>query len=121
MKKNLFALITLSALALMFAGCRSTGEYMPLSNGVKESVECVGLEHNRLPDGRLQVAAHLHNLEDRRIQVQVDCQFQDEHGVIIDSTPFENVILTENAREDVRFVSMNDKAERFFIRIREAR
>jgi hypothetical protein len=121
MKKNTFALIVLSVLALAFAGCRSTGEYKALSNGVEESVECVNLEHARLPDGRLQVAAILHNLENRRIQVQVNCDFEDEHGVVIDSTPFENVILTENAREDVKFVSMNDKAERFFVRVREAR
>jgi hypothetical protein len=39
----------------------------------------------------------------------------------VDSTPFETLILTENSIETKRFVSMNDKAKNFTVRVREAR
>jgi hypothetical protein len=38
-----------------------------------------------------------------------------------DETPWQTLILTENGQESVRFVSMNDKAKDFTIRVREAR
>ena len=138
MKKNL--LLTLAGLALVLTGCETTpvdhGAYLPVNVAVNDlenrtaivlldprvqtSVTCPGLQETRLPDGRLQVAAHLRNRENRRIQVQVDCQFKDAQGFVIDPTPFENVILTENSQEDVRFVSMNNKAVLYTIRVREA-
>ncbi len=34
-----------------------------------------------LADGRLDVVALIKNREDRRIQVQIQCVFKDEHGV----------------------------------------
>jgi hypothetical protein len=143
MNKTLLALITISGLALVLAltGCETVvvdhGAYLPvnvmvndlenraglvlLDQRVQNSVTCPGLQEVRLPDGRLQVAAHLRNRESRRIQVQVNCEFKDEQGFVLDSTPFENVILSENSQEDVKFISMNDKAMRYTIRIREAR
>ena len=121
MKKTLLALTSLAGLALALTGCSSVGELVLLDKGVKNSVTCRDLSEKRLSDGRLQVAAQLRNLENRRIQVQVDCQFQTADGLVIDSTPFQNVILTENSEEDVQFVSMNDKAVRYSIRVREAR
>jgi len=138
-KNSLVCIASLAVLAL--AGCASGppdhGAYLPvnvsvndlenrttlvlLSEGVQYSVTCPGIQETRLPDGRLQVAAHLRNREERRIQVQVDCQFKDAQGFVIDAVPFENVFLDENAQQDVRFVSMNDKAVRYTIRVREAR
>ena len=38
-----------------------------------------------------------------------------------DETPFQTVILTENSTEQVKFTSMNDKAKRYTIRVRQAR
>ena len=46
--------------------------------------------------------------------------FKDAQGFPIDSTPWVNVFLTERAQEGVKFVSMNDKAKRYTIRVREA-
>jgi hypothetical protein len=48
--------------------------------------------------------------------------FKDEQGFSTgDETPWQNVILTENSQEDLRFLSMNDKARNFTIRVRQAR
>ena len=139
MKKNLFTLMTLSGLALAFSGCASTdhGAYLPenvavnnledhvalvlLDQRVQYSVTCPGIQETRLPDGRLQVAVNLRNRENRRLQVQANCEFKDAQGFIVESTPFENVFLDENAQEGVKFVSMNDKAARYTIRVRQAR
>jgi hypothetical protein len=69
----------------------------------------------------LQVSANVRNRENRRIQVQINCEFKDGQGFSTDSTPFQNLILDENAQETVRFISMNDQAQRFTIRVRQAR
>jgi hypothetical protein len=141
MKKNLIALISLSSLALAFVGCRTAvvdrGAYLPLNvtvndlenragivlldRGVQQSVTCPGIQETRLPDGRLQVTANLRNREERRIQVQANCEFKDAQGFVLDSTPFQNVFLDENAQESVKFISMNDRPVRYTIRIRQAR
>lgn len=139
MKKNLFPLIALSGLALAFSGCKSAdhGAYVAenvainnledhltfvlLDPRVQYSVTCPGIQETRLPDGRLQVAASLRNRENRRIQVQANCEFKDAQGFVLDATPFQNVFLDENAQEGVKFISMNDKAVRYTIRVRQAR
>jgi hypothetical protein len=86
MKKKLFTLLTMAGVALAFIGCSSTGEVVRLDYGVEESIISRGLEETRLPDGRLKVTAHLRNTENRRIQVQVNCQFKDENGTVVDAT-----------------------------------
>ena len=67
------------------------------------------------------VAANVRNRESRRIQVQVNCEFKDAQGYTIDSTPWQTLMLTENAQETVRFASMNSQATAYTIRIRQAR
>ena len=141
MKKNLIALLVSGVAVLALAGCETEshdhGAYLPvnvtvndlenrttmvlLSEGVQYSVTCPGIQETRLPDGRLQVVAHLRNRENRRIQLQANCEFKDAQGFVIDATPFDNVFIDENAQEDVKFVSMNDKPVRYTIRVREAR
>jgi len=61
------------------------------------------------------------NRENRRIQVQINCEFKDAQGFPVDSTPFQTLILTENATESVPFTSMNSKAKNYTIRVRQAR
>jgi hypothetical protein len=137
MKNHL--LILASALALTVAGCASPhhGAYAPtdaskydqegklkavlLDPGAKHSVSFTGIQETTLPDGRLKVLPKFLNLENRRIQVQVDCVFKDEQGFPVDQTAFRNLILTENSQEAVEFVSLNDKAKGYVIRVREAR
>lgn len=141
MKKHLSGLLGYAALVLLFAGCETPphdhGAYLPqnvmvnnaekqnalvlLDRRVEYSVTCPAIQETRLPDGQLEVKAHLRNREERRIQVQANCEFKDSQGFVLDSTPFKNVILDENAQDDVQFVSMNDKAVRYTIRVREAR
>ena len=139
MKKILFPLIASTALSL-FTGCQTAvvdhGAYLPLnvtvnekenyvvavllSQRVQNSVAVPGIQETRLPDGRLQVGVQLRNRESRRIQVQANCDFKDAQGFVIDSTPFQNVFFDENSQEAAKFVSMNERAVRYTIRVREA-
>ena len=139
MKKTLVALTCLAPALALMTGCQThdTGAYLPqnaLANNVEDSnrfvlldkaaqfsVTCPGIQETRLPDGRMQVLANLRNRENRRIQVQVNCVFKDAQGFVIEDTPFQNVFLDENAQEGVKFASANDRAQRYTIRVREAR
>lgn len=139
MKKSFIALALLAPCLALFSGCKSTdhGAYAPvhatinnledsarfvlLDKGAQESVTSPGIQEARLQDGRLQVVANLRNMLNRRIQVQVNCVFKDAQGFVVEDTPFTNVFLDENAQEGVRFVSSNEKAQRYTIRVRQAR
>jgi uncharacterized protein YcfL len=141
MKKTFVSMLAAGGALLLVAGCSSThdkGPYLPqtpppmgyetrepvvlLDPGVQYSVTCSGLQERTLPDGRLEVVAHLRNRENRRIEVQANCVFKDQNGFTTsDETPFVMVILTENATEDVKFVSMNNLAKKYTIRLRQAR
>ncbi len=123
--------------AILTAACEHEGAYLPknttqydyensskfvlLDPGAQRSVTASNLQETRLPDGRLQVIANVRNRENRRIQVQINCVFKDAQGFPLDETPFQNLILTENAQEGVKFVSMNTQAKTYTIRVREAR
>ena len=135
--KRTLAAIVIAAGTLGFAGCQTGGAYLPqnadkhayenaenfvlMDKGAQRSITSPGIQQTVLPDGRLQVVAQIRNREGRRIQVQVQCEFKDAQGFTIDSTPWNTLILTERAQESVKFVSMNDQAKRFTIRVREAR
>jgi len=139
MKNTISSTLALAALAAFLSGCASpeTGAYRPqnatksdtearekfvlLDSGTQQSVTCPGLQETTLPDGRLQVVAKVRNRESRRIQVQINCEFKDAQGFPIDSTPFQTLILTENATEGVPFTSINAKAKDYTIRVRQAR
>ncbi|HON09211.1 MAG TPA: YcfL family protein [Verrucomicrobiota bacterium] len=133
-------LIIISALGLSLAlqtGCE-TGAYPPkqtqefdlenrepfvlLDKATQNSVTCTGIQQRTLEDGRLEVTANVRNRIKKRIQVQINCVFKDEQGFSTgDETPWINLILDENAQESVKFVSMNNKAKKFTIRVRQAR
>ncbi len=139
MKQILLAVVLTGALGGLLSGCATHdhGAYAPqnsnvnnledsarfvlLDPGAQYSVTCVELQDTRLSDGRLQVKANLRNRENRRLQVQADCVFKDAQGFVVEQTPFENLFLDENAQEGVQFVSANDKAQRYTIRVRQAR
>jgi hypothetical protein len=141
MKKTFVSMLVAGGALLLVAGCSTThdkGPYLPqtpppmgyetrepvvlLDPGVQYSVTCSGIQEQTLPDGRLEVIAHLRNRENRRIEVQANCVFKDQNGFSTgDETPFVMVILTENATEDVKFVSMNNLARKYTIRVRQAR
>ena len=137
MKNRLFSLVAALTALVILTGCQSSGgAYLPknatkynyedseqlvlMDAMVQRSVTSPGIQQTRLPDGRLEVAANLRNREGRRIQVQTQCEFKDGQGFTLDSTPWNTTILTENGQETVRFTSMNDKAQRYTIRVRQA-
>jgi len=95
--------------------------FVLMDPGVQNSVTCSQIQKNLLPDGRLAVAANVRNRENRRIQVQINCEFKDEQGFTIDPTPWKTLILTENGQETVSFESMNAQAKKYTFRVREAR
>ena len=98
-----------------------SARFVALDKAVQDSVTCPGLQEARLQDGRMQVTANLRNMLNRRIQVQANCVFKDAQGFVVEDTPFQNLFLDENAQEGLKFVSVNDKAQRYTIRVRQAR
>ncbi len=126
-------------LLLLVAGCaRETGAHLPVNShlyqqetsskvvlmdrGAQRSVTTAGVQERLLEDGRLEVRAILRNRENRRIQVQVQCVFKDEKGFGTgDETSWEDVILTENGQETLRFTSLNPLARTYTVRVRESR
>jgi hypothetical protein len=140
MKRSNLTLLAAGAAVLLVAGCSThdKGPYLLewaqtpayenrepivlLDPGVQYSVTYTGVQEQTLPDGRLQVTIHLRNRENRRIEVQANCVFKDQNFYLTgDETPFQMVILTENAQQDLIFTSMNDRAKRYTIRVRQAR
>ena len=139
--KKLIRQILPVAVALCAFGCKSTydrGPYLPqasrtpdyestehlilLDPGAQHSVTMATYMQRTLEDGRLEVVVGLRNRENRRIEVQADCIFKDAAGVATgDETPFQAVILTENATEQVRFTSANALAKKYTVRVRQAR
>lgn len=139
MKTKLIALIPVAA-ALVVAGCSTydKGPYLPeqsktpayenterfvlLDPEAKYSLTCTGINERTLDDGRLEVTAQIRNRENRRIEVQANCVFKDGNMVSTgDETPFQTLILTENATEAVKFTSANGAAKKYTIRVRQAR
>ena len=140
MKKKLILLASIIT-ALIAVGCKSDydkGPYLPgqsrtpdyenterfvmLDIDMKHSITCSGIHERTLEDGRIEVTAQIRNREVRRLVVQVNYVFKDAAGVSTsDETPFQNVILTENATEQVKFVSSNSTAKKYTIRVRQAR
>lgn len=94
--------------------------FVLLGQRVQRSVTCSGIQKRTASDGRLEVAANVRNREDRRIQVQINCEFKDDQGFVVDTSPFQTLILSPLAQESVRFTALNADAKAFTIRVREA-
>ena len=136
MKKTFIPLFAATAGALLLSGCATGGASAPrntmkyslensakfvlLDSMVQRSVTCSGLQERFLEDGRLEVVANVRNREGRRIETQINCVFKDEQGFPVDDTPFQTLILTEHAQEGVRFISLNNKAKTYTVRVRQA-
>ena len=142
MKRTLLALSLLAVAGLLFTGCETTpddtGAYVPINTTVNdaENHEMIVLLDQPRADFR-HLLRHL-SKNFARWPARCDRQHpqprgpphpgpdqlrvQGRHGRSHRrrGIPFRNLILTENAQEPVHFVSMNDKARRYTIRIREA-
>jgi len=100
----------------------NTEPFVLMDKGAETSVTCSGIQERVNPEGRMEVAANVRNRLNRRIQVQINCVFKDEQGFSTgDETPWNTLILTENAQETVRFTAMNSQSRKYTIRVREAR
>jgi uncharacterized protein YcfL len=137
MKK--FLLLPLAATALALTGCKTppgpftaedttkftlenTESFVLMDKPTQVSVTCTGLQQRVNNDGRLEVVANVKNRESRRIQVQINCVFKNELGYSTnDETPFQTLILAENATEAVHFTAMNTQAKKYTVRVRQAR
>ncbi|MBM3823298.1 MAG: DUF1425 domain-containing protein [Verrucomicrobia bacterium] len=96
--------------------------FVLLDKTTEREVTCSGLQERFTDDKRLEVMANIRNRRNRRVEVQINCVFKDEQGFPTgDETPFQTLILSENAQEGVRFVSINDKARKYTIRVRQPR
>jgi hypothetical protein len=99
----------------------NTSQYALMGPRVQRSITFSGTQQRVLEDGRLQVITNVRNRENRRIEVQISCVFKDEQNFSTgDETPWQALILTENAQEAVNFTSMNNRAKTYTIRVREA-
>ena len=92
-----------------------------MDSRAQRSVTCMGLQERKNAEGRLEVAANVRNRENRRIEVQVQCLFKDVQGFALDETPWQTLILTENAQDTVRFTAMNTLATDYEVRVRSSR
>ncbi|MDA7522876.1 YcfL family protein [Verrucomicrobia bacterium] len=127
-----------AVLTLSTIGCKTRGAYVAevpdgydlenqtefvlMNKRVAKSVTVAGIQERVLADGRLEVTANVLSKDRRRIQVQISCVYKDQNGFSTgDETSWNTLILTENAQEAVRFMSMNEKARKYTIRVREAR
>jgi uncharacterized protein YcfL len=139
MKKSL-TLIPALATALLIAGCETghdkgpylaqtpktpayenTEQFVLLDPEVQHCVTRGNINERTLEDGRLEVIAQVRNRENHRIEVQANCVFKDQNGFSVgDETPFQTLIITENATEQVRFVSSSNQAHKYTIRVRQA-
>lgn len=100
----------------------NTDRFVLLDQPAQYSVTCTGLQERPLADGRLEVVANVKNREARRIQIQINCVFKDDQGFSTgDETPWQTLILSENATEAVRFTAMNAQARKYTVRVRQAR
>jgi predicted small secreted protein len=129
---------TLAASSIFLAGCatgegartpvvktksaiENTSQYALMGPRVQRSIDFSSTQQKYLEDGRLEIITNVRNRENRRIEVQISCVFKDERNFSTgDETPWQSLILTENAQEAVNFTSMNNRAKNFTIRVREA-
>jgi len=136
--KSPLCLAALAATAF-FAGCQqppgpflpqettrytleSTEKFVLMDRPTQISVTCTGLQERTTSDGRLEVLANVKNREARRIQVQIRCVFKDDAGFSTsDETPWQTLILGENATETVTFTAHTNAAHKYTVAVRQAR
>ncbi len=93
--------------------------FVLLGRRAQRSITCAGITKRTQADGRLEVTANVRNREERRLEVQINCEFKDGAGRVVDSGPFRSLVLSPLAQEAVEFASLNAEAKTFTIRVRE--
>lgn len=139
MRIRIMSLVVLLVVGLGgLTGCRTEGGFKPINTAkydyenhepfvlmdrsVQRSVTVAGIQETVMEDGRLEVIANVRNRVNRRIQVQISCVFKNTNGFSTgDETPWNTLILTEAEQQSVSFTSANPKAQKYTIRVRQAR
>ena len=138
MNQHRNSLLCIALTVALFAGCatspapdeqldttkftiRNTDKFLLLDQSAQLRIECTGLQEGILPDGRLEVAANVKNLEKRSLEIQIDCVFKDEQGIPTEQeTPFRKLTLAQDSTQVVQFTSANNQARKYSIRVRQA-
>ncbi len=139
MRKTLSSLLLTAAITLGGPlGCRTEGAFKPINTtkydyenhelfvlmdrSTQRSVTVAGLQETVKEDGRLEVVANVRNRKNRRLHLEISCVFKNEAGFSTgDETPWNSLILTEAEQKSVTFVSSNNTAKRYTIRVRQVR
>ncbi len=89
-------------------------------DGFGNDLRVAGQKAEFLPDRRLKVFANLTNESGEDLHVLVSTQFKDRDGFSTgDETPFVNIVIPKNSMYSYQAVSMNDRAVKYAIRVRE--
>jgi uncharacterized protein YcfL len=100
----------------------NTARFAVLDSATEAVVSCTGLQERTLGDGRLEVVANLKNGDAKAVRVQVQCEFLDGEGVPLGTeAPWQNLAISGNSTEVVRFTAPAATARRYAIRVRRAR
>lgn len=129
--------LVIAALGLAM-GCVHKGPYVPksepeaaaenretlvvLGEELSEKIAVEGQQAKSLEDGRLQVFANIRNRTKKRVVVQVQTVFKDEHNFSTgDETAWQEIVITDLSQTTYQSVSQNDKAKKYTIRVRSVR
>lgn len=131
-------LVVMVAVAVLMAGCTKgpyqSTTYKPGTTSIEHTekvtyagklaskVRVVDTRSTVLADGRLEVYAELENMKGDNLVVQVQTQFKDGMGTLLnDETNWKTIVMPPRSSTSYRETSMNDKAKDFVIRVKPER
>lgn len=93
-----------------------------LDQELQKTISVEGQRASYDTNGRLKAEAKIRNLTPNTYTVQVQTVFKDEAGMSSgDESAWRTLILNANAMETYSEVALNDKSDKYTIRIRRAR
>jgi len=125
--------VMMIACCTLFTACE-TGPYPALKHGIgleetetlvlldKELQKAISVDVQRSsysPEGRLQAEANIRNRLDTNLNLQLQTMFKDSANISSgDETAWRTIILPPYATETYSAVAMNDRSDRYTIRVR---
>jgi uncharacterized protein YcfL len=128
-------LVTIVVVAVFVAGCTKgpyqSTTYKPGTTSIEHTekvtyagklgskVRVVEVRSDVTADGRLEVYAELENMTGKNVVVQVQTQFKDGMGTLMnDETNWKTIVMPPRSSTSYRETSMNVKAKDFIIRVK---
>jgi hypothetical protein len=100
----------------------NTDHFAALDPAADSAVKCTGLQERTLGDGRLEVIANVKNRGSDATRVQIQCVYLDAQGALVGSEgPWQELSLTGNSTEVVRFTAPDTRSTSYSIRVRRVR